>query len=475
MLFNSLVAILMLASGIPVNQAQTVSEPELPKVDLAEFPPVVEEQVREAYDAARAHPDSADASGKVGMLLDLYKRRESAATWYKRAHQLDPLSFRWLYYLGSLDSALGKRAEATATLRQALKLNPDYLPARLKLADNILGSGDAEEATRLYEAILNDHPDAAEAYYGLGRIRAASGDLAGAIESYRKAIELFPAYGAGHYGLAQAYRKLGDGSKSEEHLKLHAAGRTLVPPVPDPLINEMRALDRGAASLVQRGLAFQDAGRIEDAIAEHEKALELDPEFVLAHANLIILYGKTNQLQKAEEHFRIAVRLNPNSAESYYNYGVLLFNERKYVEAEEMFRKAVEVNPFNSQALHNLGVMREQQGQLDEALEFYRKAVERQPNYPLAQFHIGRILANQKKYDEAISHFLLALSPENESTPAYLYALSATYARAGNREEALKYGRRARDQAAARGQTEMLRSIDRDLRALEATGGVGPR
>ena len=231
----------------------------------------------------------------------------------------------------------------------------------------------------------------------------------------------------------------------------------------------MRALDRGAASHVQRGIGFEEAGRIEDAIVEHEKALELAPDMVLAHANLIILYGKTKQPQKAEEHFRAAVRLNPDHADSYYNYGVLLFNQRKYVEAEEMFRKAVEANPFHSQAFDNLGVLREQQGRLDEALQFYLKAVERQANYPLAHFHIGRILANQKKYDEAIGHFQMTLSPEDDSTPAYLYALSATYARAGNREEALRYGRRAREQAAARGQTKLLRSIDRDLRTLEAS------
>ncbi|HYK92364.1 MAG TPA: tetratricopeptide repeat protein [Acidobacteriota bacterium] len=468
-------AILTLAFGIPVLRAQTSSLPELPQVDLTEFSPVVKEQVQEAYETACANPRNADASGKLGMLLDLYKRRESAAVWYKRAHQLDPSSFRWLYYLGWLQSALGKRAEATATLRTALRLNPDYLPARLKLADNVLGAGDGEEATKVYESILKDHPDAAEAYYGIGRIRSGNGDLPAAVEAYRKAVELFPLYGAAHYGLAQAYRKLGDGTKTEEHLKLHAANRTLVPPVPDPLRDEMRTLDRGAASLVQRGLAFQDAGRIEDAIAEHEKALELDPEFVLAHANLIILYGKTNQPQKAEEHFRAAVRLNPNNAESYYNYGVLLFKKRDYPAAEEMFRKAVEINPFNSQALHNLGVMREQQGRLDEALEFYRKAIDRQPNYPLAHFNIGKILANQGKYDQAISQFQMALSPDNENTPAYLYALSATYARAGNREEALKYGRQARERAAARGQTELLRSIDRDLQILESTKGVGPR
>jgi tetratricopeptide (TPR) repeat protein len=467
MLCNFLVAILTLIFGVSVLRAQTASLPELPPVDLTEFPPVVREQVQEAYEAARTNPRDANASGRLGMLLDLYKRRESAATFYERAHQLDPTAFPWLYYLGSLQSALGKRADATATLRAALRLNPHYLPAQLKLAENLLAAGNSEDAAGIYETIVKEHPDMAEAYYGIGRIRAAKGDLAAAVESYRRACELFPAYGAAHYGLAQAYRKLGDGPRSEEHLKLHADNKTLVPPIPDPLREEMRALDRGASSLVQRGRAFQQAGRIEDAIAEHEKALDLDPEFALAHTNLIILYGKTKQLQKAEEHFRDAVRLNPNSADSYYNYGVLLFEQRKYVEAEVMFRKTVEVNPFHSQAFHNLGFMREQQEQLDEALEFYRKAVERQPDYPLAHFHIGRILANQKKYAEAISHFLLALSPEDESTPACLYALSATYARVGNLEEALKYGRQAREKAEALGQTELLRSINRDLQTLE--------
>jgi tetratricopeptide (TPR) repeat protein len=466
---NFLTAILTLALGIPLLRAQTSSSPDLPPVDLTQFPAVVQEQIREAYTAARANPHDADANGRLGMLLDLYKRRESAEIWYDRARQLDPVAFRWLYYLGSLQSALGKRAEATDTMRAALRLSPDYLPARLKLAENLLATGDWEEAAGIYETMVKEHPDVAEAYYGIGRIQAANGNLAAAKEAYQRACELFPAYGAAHYGLAQIYRKLGDGPSSEKHLKLHAENKTLVPPIPDPLRDEMRALDRGAPSLLQRGISFQDAGRIEDAIAEHEKALEFDPDYVLAHTNLIILYGRTKQPQKAEEHFQAAVRINPNSADSYYNHGVVLFEQRRYVEAEVMFQKALEINPFHPQAFHNLGFMREQQGRLDEALEFYRKAVERQPNYPLAHFHIGRILANQKNYDEAIAHFLLALSPEDDSTPAYLYALSATYARAGNTEEALKYGRRAREQASARGQTELLRSIDRDLQSLEAT------
>ena len=97
---------------------------------------------------------------------------------------------------------------------------------------------------------------------------------------------------------------------------------------------------------------------------------------------------------------------------------------------------------------------------------YFEEAVENRPNDRSAHFHLGRLRANQAEYDEAIQHFLKTLTPEDESTPRYLYALAATYARAGNSAEALRYARTARDQAAARGQAEMLASIERDFPAL---------
>jgi tetratricopeptide (TPR) repeat protein len=459
--------ILVAMLAVSVLQTPTAATPAIPSVAAADFPPVVREQVQSAYEAALAHPRDAGAVGRLGMLLELYSKREPAALCYERASRLEPKTFRWKYYLGSLQSAQGKRAEATETLRAALRLSPGYLPAMFRLADNLLGSGEWDEGAKIYETAAKDHPEAAEAWYGLGRVRAARGDPAGAAALYRKACDLFPSYGAAHYGLAMAYRKSGEKEKADEHLKIHAANRNLVPPVPDPLRDELRTLDKGAPSLLQRGIDFQQAGRVEDAIREHEKALEIDPDYVLAHSNLIILYGRTHQAAKAEEHFRAAIRLNPGSAEACYNYGVLLLNDGRAVDAEEMFRKVLESNPFHPQALHNMGVLREQQGKLEEAMQFYLRAVDRQPGFPVAQFHIGRLLVNQKKYDEAIAHFLQALGTEDEITPSCLYALCATYARAGNRDEALRYGRMAREKAASLGQAALLRSIEKDLKALE--------
>ncbi len=150
----------------------------------------------------------------------------------------------------------------------------------------------------------------------------------------------------------------------------------------------------------------------------------------------------------------------------WYNYGVLLFQERNYEDAEKAFHQAVTVNPDYAEAHNNLGAIYEQQGRLDDAEKEFRQAIAGQPNYALAHFHLGRILVNRRQYDEAIQQFLRALQPESEQTPVYLYALAATYSRAGDREHALTYFHKARDGALARGQSQLVSSIDRDLKTL---------
>jgi len=441
--------------------------PELPQLSMDKFLPAVREQIEKAYQAVRAYPKDAAANGKLGMVLHAHDQYESAAVCYRRAHLLDHASFQWLYYLGIVQSAQGKNDEAAATLRQAVRLDRDYLPAQLRLAESLLAAGNVEESGKLYEAIVSKHADSAAALYGLGRVQSARGNMAAVAESYRKACELFPAYGAAHYALALAYRNLGEKEKSQEHFRLYEKNKNTFPPAGDQLSAAVRELNVGGVALIRQGVELERAGQMEQAAAAHEKALEMDPQLVQAHLNLINLYGRLGQVEKAEQHYQAAVRLNPNQAEAHYNYGVLMFGQRKYREAAQAFERALEINPFHPEAHNNLGYMLEQQGRAQEAVRHYRQAIENKPDYRLAHFHLGRILVNRKNYSEGLEHLLKTLSPEDESTPGFLYAVASAYARSGDRESALRYGRKAREQAAALGQTQLLASIERDLRLLE--------
>ena len=465
-----LLVAIVLVPGLSTLAAQTPHLPPLPQLNVQGFPAETQQQVQEAYDAALRHPDDAAAAGKLGMLLDLYDRPEAAMLCYQRAHEQAPQAFRWLYYWGSLLLRNKKKLEAVPVLKKGLRLRPNYLPAEFKLAEALIETAQVDEAETIYEAILKKVPDSAEAHYGLGRVRAAQGDTAGAVELYGQACELFPTYGPAHYALALAYRKLGQSDKAQEHLSDYERSKNIVPPVDDPLRDEMRELDSSAASYVQRGVFLERVGRIEDAIKATEKAIELDPKLVLAHANLLSLYGRVGNFQRAEEQYRAVMALNPDQfPKAHYDYGVLLVTKGDYKEAEEAFRRAIQINPSYAQAHNNLGFVLERGGHLPEATAEYRKSIESLPGFRLAHFNLGRILVNQGKYQEGIEQFLQTLTPVDESTPAYLYALGAAYGRAGDRQNALRYLHEARQQASARGQSKLLAGIEEDLRTLEGS------
>jgi len=449
--------------------------PELPKLILEHFQPAIRRQIRQAEVAARAHPLSAADSGNLGMVLDAYQQYESASLCYERARRLDPRSFRWAYYLGTLRVHEGKYDQAAAILREALRLAPDYLPARLELAASLLAAGDLDESGRIYGAILKGVPQSgdgdnaatAEALYGMGRVAAVRGQTSAAAESYRRACELFPSYGAAQYALALAYRKLGDPEEAEPHFRAYEANRTVTPPLEDPLRDAVQALNLGAEAHLERAIGLERQGKLAEAIAEQEKALEIDPENVQANINLISLDARQGELDKAEQHFQAAVRLNPHRADAYYDHGILLIWEKKDSEAERAFRQALAINPFYAEARNNLGLLLERQGRTEEALAEYEAAVKDKPDYRLARFQAATLLVKEKKYDAAIGHLLETLTPEDDSTPRYLYALAIAYGRKGDLKNALAYIRRARDQAAARQQSQLLASIDKDLHALE--------
>lgn len=465
--------VIVVALGVPAASiAQTPGLPDIPQVNVAELPSETQKQVQETYSAAREHPNDADAVGKLGMLLDLYNRPDAAIPCYQRAHGLAPQSFKWLYYWGALLVHQKKKVEAVPVFTSALQLRPDYLPARLKLAEALVDTGKGQEAGEIYEAILKEHPNAAEARYGLGRVHTTSRDLAGAVDQYSAACELFPTYGPAHYALALAYRKLGQSDKAEEQLRISERTRNIVPPVDDPLLGEMRDLDSSAVSYVQRGAFLEQVGRIDDAIKATEKAVELDPKLVVAHANLLSLYGRVGDVKKAEEQYRAVMALNPDQfPKAHYDYGVLLMTKGENKQAMEAFRRATQINPSYAQAHNNLGYLLEREGKLQEAMAEFRKAIESAPDYRQAHFNLGRILVNQGNYREGIEELSKTLTPADSSTPAYLYALGAAFGRAGDRQKALTYLRQARTEAATRGQSSLAANIERDLHTLEASEG----
>jgi superkiller protein 3 len=444
--------------------------PALPEISPESFAAEIRPRVIEALEAVKAAPESAQANADFGMLLHAHQQYQTAEIFYQRTRILEPDSFRWLYYLGVVQSGQGNYEQAAETLRAARQIDSQFPPARLRLAEALRSARQLEESREIYEALVREQPANAEAHYGLGRALAEQRQPAEAVTHLMRACELVPNFGAAHYALALAYRDLGEAAKSKQHLAIYEEHKTGSPPVDDPLMAAVNDLKTGASVHLRQGIQLDAAGDLEQSIAAHERAVEADPELLQAHINLVALYGRQGQVDKAEQHYRDALEINPNQAELHYNFGVLAVESGRPERAAEAFRKALEINPNYAEAHTNLGQMLEKQGRIDDALSHYRSALANKPNFRLARYHLGRMLLAKGRNQEAIEAFENTLGVEDEHTPLCLYGLMAAHARAGEYQKASEYAREARRRAQQFGHAALVGQIDSDLRKLESAG-----
>ena len=445
--------------------AQTPSE--FPKIPFETFSPEIQAQVRKSYANAQSHPRDADAVGNLAMILQTYDQHQTATKFYALARQLAPREFRWIYYHAVTTAAIGNHQEAINIFREALKINPAHLPSQIRIADSLLAVGQLDESKTFYEAV-SKQGNFSQVFYGLGRIFALQKKPEKAIEQLHRAIEISPEYGIAHYALGITYRDLGKTELAKEHLALSQKFQYVRPRFDDPLMAAIAELNASAATQLKLGVALDDGGDINGAIAAHLRALEINPNFTQVHINLISLYARANQPNKAEKHYREVVAINPKLAESHYNYGVLLSSQEKFTEAAKMFLFSAELNPYHAESHQNYAMIIEREGKLDEAEKHFRLAIENKPAFRQSHFHLGRILVNKNLLPEAIQEFQKTLDGvEDEQTPMFLYALGATMIRAGDKPKGIEYLEAALIKARKYQQTGLVSSLERDLQSLK--------
>ncbi len=143
-----------------------------------------------------------------------------------------------------------------------------------------------------------------------------------------------------------------------------------------------------------------------------EQAIELDPKFALAHAQLsrahISLYWGNREsqtkgrLDKAKEAVDKALELNPNLPEvhlalgHYYYHGL-----RKYDDALIEFDSVLRVQPNNDEALAFTCYVQRKQGKVEEALKNVQRASEINPVNQTWAMDIPELLIFLKRFSEA--------------------------------------------------------------------------
>lgn len=202
----------------------------------------------------------------------------------------------------------------------------------------------------------------------------------------------------------------------------------------------------------------------EEAIAHFRKAIELDPTYASAHANLAAVYLKTGELDLALPLLQKAVELDPSLADAHNNAGVLLLMTGEYEQALKAFTIAMKLKPrdavthFNrADALYHLGRTDEgiaaiqsalelgldqkrpeafmrlgdlyaDRGDTARAMHFYEQALAARPHFPTVLFKMGMLCVSRNDTHAARQFFERAVEQDPNNLQAR-FNLAMSYAR----------------------------------------------
>ena len=76
-----------------------------------------------------------------------------------------------------------------------------------------------------------------------------------------------------------------------------------------------------AKEYCNRGVSYFEKGQYDKAIADYNKAIEIDPKDARAYNNRGIAYGKKGQYDLSIADFNKVIEINPSDAEAYINRG----------------------------------------------------------------------------------------------------------------------------------------------------------
>jgi len=193
----------------------------------------------------------------------------------------------------------------------------------------------------------------------------------------------------------------------------------------------------GESLSTRRHLAFW-----RDTVSLYEYMLTIFPNSAVVHNNLGSEFEQLGELDKAAEHFQLALQDKPYYAEAHENLGGILVTQGKLDKAVGHFRHALQARPDYVEAYYNLGIVFAAQGKLDQAIDCYRKTLQSKPNFFKAHNNLGTVLAQQGLLDEAIKHFRCSLQIEPDDAETH-YNLANALKQQGKPDEAAEHYRQA--------------------------------
>ena len=196
-----------------------------------------------------------------------------------------------LHNLGLVEQKRGAHAKAILQFRQALLAQSDFAPSHLALGVSLLALNKTAEAVAALERAVKRLPQEPQARVQLARAYERQANWLGVVTQYQALREQFPREPQYAYALGRAYTRVSEWSYER-----------LIAVSPD-----------GARLHQALGQQYVAQGKYELALAEYQRAAQVDPRLPEIHLGIAIIHFEQQRWAEAAREIELELKLAPES------------------------------------------------------------------------------------------------------------------------------------------------------------------
>jgi Flp pilus assembly protein TadD len=170
------------------------------------------------------------------------------------------------------------------------------------------------------------------------------------------------------------------------------------------------------------GNEFLKQHRLDDALEEFRRAVEMEPRSGRAHYYLGVALQTLQRSDEAAREYQISLALNERFFLAHLNLGAILMSRRQYADAKQEFERAAELESDDGRAVANLAAVALEVGDNSQAIAYARRALRIDGNLSMCRRLLAVALQKEGRLDEAIEECrrLVAASPNDAQARSLL-------------------------------------------------------
>jgi serine/threonine-protein kinase len=224
------------------------------------------------------------------------------------------------------------------------------------------------------------------------------GNVQQAIQEFNMAVQDDPLFATAYASLAEALRIKFQETNNGDWLDSA-----------DEACEQALALnDQLAVAYISCGSVQLERGRYQEALQQYHTAVMLDPTDGDAYRGVANTQAALGNIEEAEAIWQEAINLKPDYWLAHFRLGYFLMQHGRYKEALGPLRTALSYVPNNYRVYNNIGTAHLYQMHLEAAIEAFQSSVAIEPNYA-AYSNLATARFYQHEYSAAAEMYELAL------------------------------------------------------------------